>query len=378
MRSGAGAPSVSRVHAVWCFIPARGVVVTDLSSSNGTFVDGRRLPPRSAAEWPEGGVCRFGASTREYVLRLPREGGAQPDAHAPTPADTAAESTSGAADAAPRKQSRRKRARLEQLDAALATAAVGAAPAASAADARADADAGTGAAGAAQRREQLMADARRERAAAEKARAAQRAEAEAESAERAQRAAAAAAAAEAAAATQRQRDAEAEEAQAAERARREREREKDRVAAAVRAAAEAAAAARREEADREAAERKERERAALAAEGLLGDDEESDGEPLAELRVDVFAEQRAARFLSRALREPAAHGLAAGDEWWVAAAALAALPDVAGAGLSQSHLRAVALYDAKGRFDLRKRGGAYFLRGRRGDAAASAAGQRAA
>ena len=61
--------SASRQHAVVLQHRSGAIYVLDLGSAHGTFLDGRRLPPREPAHWPEGGALVFGASSRCYVLR---------------------------------------------------------------------------------------------------------------------------------------------------------------------------------------------------------------------------------------------------------------------------------------------------------------------
>ena len=57
------ASTVSRAHARFVSTP-RGWTVTDLGSSNGTFVDGRRLEPHAPEVLVDGALVAFGADTQ--------------------------------------------------------------------------------------------------------------------------------------------------------------------------------------------------------------------------------------------------------------------------------------------------------------------------
>ncbi len=48
--------------------PARRPYVLDLESTNGTFLNGKRIEPARYIELREKDVLRFGESSREYVL----------------------------------------------------------------------------------------------------------------------------------------------------------------------------------------------------------------------------------------------------------------------------------------------------------------------
>ncbi|KAI9026893.1 hypothetical protein DFJ74DRAFT_704323 [Hyaloraphidium curvatum] len=61
-------PSVSRLHAVVQFGAGDAVMLFDLGSAHGTFVNKIRAPPRTYVELHEGDQVRFGASTRVFVL----------------------------------------------------------------------------------------------------------------------------------------------------------------------------------------------------------------------------------------------------------------------------------------------------------------------
>ncbi len=68
-------PTASRVHAVAQFRRADGaLLLQDLGSTHGTFVNKGRIPPRP--EWVElraGDMVQFGQSTRLYVVNGPEE-----------------------------------------------------------------------------------------------------------------------------------------------------------------------------------------------------------------------------------------------------------------------------------------------------------------
>ena len=95
--------SASRHHAAILHHRSGAVYIHDLGSAHGTFLSGRRLPPREPTLWAEGEPCVFGASSRTYVLR------ARPDAPLMPPRATglgvasarppSASSTSSASDA---------------------------------------------------------------------------------------------------------------------------------------------------------------------------------------------------------------------------------------------------------------------------------------
>ena len=62
--------SASRHHAAVLHHRSGAVYLLDLGSAHGTFLSGRRLPPREPALWADGTPCVFGASSRVYVLRV--------------------------------------------------------------------------------------------------------------------------------------------------------------------------------------------------------------------------------------------------------------------------------------------------------------------
>ena len=66
--------SASRQHAALLNHRSGATYVMDLGSAHGTFLSGRRLPPREPTLWEEGAACVFGASSRSYVLRLSAAG----------------------------------------------------------------------------------------------------------------------------------------------------------------------------------------------------------------------------------------------------------------------------------------------------------------
>lgn len=61
-------PSCSSRHAKARVSAETGVRIVDLQSTNGTFLNGRRLEPGRYADVPDGAVVTFAASTREYVF----------------------------------------------------------------------------------------------------------------------------------------------------------------------------------------------------------------------------------------------------------------------------------------------------------------------
>jgi len=63
-------PSLSRKHAMICFQDL-GFTIIDLASTHGTKVDGKRLQQHQPVEIRSGSMLEFGASTRNYVLRVP-------------------------------------------------------------------------------------------------------------------------------------------------------------------------------------------------------------------------------------------------------------------------------------------------------------------
>eukprot|EP01062_Namystynia_karyoxenos_P051600 TRINITY_DN40611_c0_g1_i2.p1 TRINITY_DN40611_c0_g1~~TRINITY_DN40611_c0_g1_i2.p1 ORF type:complete len:403 (+),score=127.38 TRINITY_DN40611_c0_g1_i2:158-1366(+) len=321
-------PSVSRVHAAW-YYTAGGARVVDLGSRHGTYVQGKRIPANTATEWPQGVCCRFAASTREYRLTAP-----PPAAPAP-PA---------------KKPSKRKRELEEALSAAVppplrGPAAGGDAAAAAAAERAA-------------RELQLAEEARKDREQRRAVLAAQKAAAEAEARRRteeensnaAQDAAAAAQPAPAAPESQA-------ECPAAAAAAEDPPATQQPAPSAPPPAAPCPAAAPPPAATNAAALPRPGE-----DDGGEEEDEEEEEEPLADLRLDVFAEQKALRALQRVLAQPAAHGLAADSEGWVSVTDLAECGAFGGLELRGGHFRAFALYDPAARFELRE--------GRRGRPAA--------
>jgi smad nuclear-interacting protein 1 len=70
-------PSSSGQHAVVCHCATGGgeaaPFIVDLASTNGTFLNGRRLRPFEYSELHHQDVIRFGLSTREWVLVMPPE-----------------------------------------------------------------------------------------------------------------------------------------------------------------------------------------------------------------------------------------------------------------------------------------------------------------
>lgn len=63
-------PSISRQHAVLLHGKSGNMYVMDLGSSHGTFVNKRRVKPEQREALQEGDCVKFGASSREYIVRL--------------------------------------------------------------------------------------------------------------------------------------------------------------------------------------------------------------------------------------------------------------------------------------------------------------------
>lgn len=63
-------PSISRRHAMFAHGSSGNVYVMDLGSSHGTFVNNKRLTNKKREALHDGDVVRFGASTREYIVKL--------------------------------------------------------------------------------------------------------------------------------------------------------------------------------------------------------------------------------------------------------------------------------------------------------------------
>ena len=69
------AASVSRQHAAFCHDASKGgqLVVADLGSANGTYVEGVRLPPKVPKRVRNGDKIRFGESVLVYVVTIPMD-----------------------------------------------------------------------------------------------------------------------------------------------------------------------------------------------------------------------------------------------------------------------------------------------------------------
>jgi len=63
-------PSISRQHSAILHGKSGNMYVMDLGSSHGTFVNKRRLANEKREPLREGDKIRFGASSREYIVRL--------------------------------------------------------------------------------------------------------------------------------------------------------------------------------------------------------------------------------------------------------------------------------------------------------------------
>jgi len=63
-------PSISRRHSMFGHGSSGNLYVMDLGSSHGTFVNGKRLESKKREALHDGDVVKFGASTREYVVKL--------------------------------------------------------------------------------------------------------------------------------------------------------------------------------------------------------------------------------------------------------------------------------------------------------------------
>ncbi|QQP53685.1 Uncharacterized protein FKW44_006244, partial [Caligus rogercresseyi] len=64
-------PSCSKQHAAFQYRLKHGRVIPyiiDLESSNGTFLNNKRIDPKRYYELKEKDVIKFGFSSREYVL----------------------------------------------------------------------------------------------------------------------------------------------------------------------------------------------------------------------------------------------------------------------------------------------------------------------
>jgi len=63
-------PSISRQHAIIAHGSSGNVYLMDLGSSHGTFKNGKRLEPNKREALADLDIIKFGASTREYIVRL--------------------------------------------------------------------------------------------------------------------------------------------------------------------------------------------------------------------------------------------------------------------------------------------------------------------
>jgi NIMA-interacting peptidyl-prolyl cis-trans isomerase 1 len=63
-------PSISRRHAMIAHGSSGNVYVMDLGSSHGTFHNSKRLPKLRREPLADNDIIKFGASTREYIIKL--------------------------------------------------------------------------------------------------------------------------------------------------------------------------------------------------------------------------------------------------------------------------------------------------------------------
>ncbi len=61
-------PSVSRCHAVIGYHPDEGLYISDLNSSNGTWVNRRRVPPMQRIPLQDGDIVRLGTLDIEFFV----------------------------------------------------------------------------------------------------------------------------------------------------------------------------------------------------------------------------------------------------------------------------------------------------------------------
>lgn len=66
-------PSISRQHAVILHGKSGNMYLMDLGSSHGTYVNKRKLSAEQREPLREGDTIKFGASSREYIVRLAYE-----------------------------------------------------------------------------------------------------------------------------------------------------------------------------------------------------------------------------------------------------------------------------------------------------------------
>lgn len=62
--------SVSRCHALIGYHPTHGFSVTDLGSSNGTWLNGRKLPPHQRRFLKDGNLLQFGSVQVEFFVNV--------------------------------------------------------------------------------------------------------------------------------------------------------------------------------------------------------------------------------------------------------------------------------------------------------------------
>ena len=71
-------------HHLQIEVTAEGVMVTDLGSTNGTNLRGRKLTPHTATSWPDNEALQIGPLTLRFTVTAPQAAAAPPEDATPT------------------------------------------------------------------------------------------------------------------------------------------------------------------------------------------------------------------------------------------------------------------------------------------------------